>query len=209
MKSLNIIASIWWIAQSYCVLCFSLSLTFSSSLSSVYQAITCSANLVTVVAYYYHYYYLVVVIYALSLFFVYFSHCVELVLLLWALSPFLTLRSFCYGPTAVQDDAAPGTQEYIMLRQDSIHSADIRGKGSPFRAKCHEIFCCTLKQVILKDNSDSEGLCATRPCFSLLCWCFCIFYLSLSFIWTYFCFLPFLKSIWLVHFLFLGRMCVL
>ncbi len=81
-----------------------------------------------------------------------------------------------------------------MLRQDSIHSADIRGKGSPFRAKCHEIFCCTLKQVILKDNSDSEGLCATRPCFSLLCWCFCIFYLSLSFIWTYFCFLPFLKA---------------
>ncbi|XP_016311801.1 fibroblast growth factor 13-like isoform X1 [Sinocyclocheilus anshuiensis] len=56
----------------------------------------------------------------------------------------------------VQDDAAPGTQEYIMLRQDSIHSADIRGKGSPFRAKCHEIFCCPLKQVILKESSEAE-----------------------------------------------------
>ncbi|XP_062332291.1 fibroblast growth factor 13a isoform X2 [Osmerus eperlanus] len=56
----------------------------------------------------------------------------------------------------VQDDAAPGTQEYIMLRQDSIHSADIRSKGSPFRAKCHEIFCCPLKQAIHKESSEPE-----------------------------------------------------
>lgn len=177
----------WYIAQSYCVLSFSLSLSYLLLLLFLlYIKLLCVfANLVTVVAYYYN---LVVVIYTLSLFFAYFSHCVELVLLLWALSPFLTLRSFCYGPTAVQDDAAPGTQEYIMLRQDSIHSADIRGKGSPFRAKCHEIFCCPLKQVVLKENSEPEGLCATHPCFSLLCWCFCIFYTSLSFIWTYFCF---------------------
>uniref|UniRef100_A0A674MBG8 Fibroblast growth factor n=1 Tax=Takifugu rubripes TaxID=31033 RepID=A0A674MBG8_TAKRU len=56
----------------------------------------------------------------------------------------------------VQDDAAPGTQEYIMLRQDSIHSADIRSKGSPFRAKCHEIFCCPLKQVVHKESSEPE-----------------------------------------------------
>ncbi|KAG7329183.1 hypothetical protein KOW79_007357 [Hemibagrus wyckioides] len=56
----------------------------------------------------------------------------------------------------VQDDAAPGTQEYIMLRQDSIHSADIRSKGSPFRAKCHEIFCCPLKQAVLKENAEPE-----------------------------------------------------
>ena len=75
--------------------------------------------------------------------------------------------SFCYGTTAVQDDAAPGTQEYIMLRQDSIHSADIRSKGSPFRAKCHEIFCCPLKQVVLKENAEPEGLFAHR-CFVLL-----------------------------------------
>lgn len=76
--------------------------------------------------------------------------------------------SFCYGTTAVQDDAVPGTQEYIMLRQDSIHSADIRSKGSPFRAKCHEIFCCPLKQAIHKDNSEAEGLFAPPPCFDLL-----------------------------------------
>ncbi|XP_046878487.1 fibroblast growth factor 13a isoform X1 [Hypomesus transpacificus] len=56
----------------------------------------------------------------------------------------------------VQDDAAPGTQEYIMLRQDSIHSADIRSKGSPFRAKCHEIFCCPLKQAIHRESSEPE-----------------------------------------------------
>lgn len=66
--------------------------------------------------------------------------------------------SFCYGTIPVQDDAAPGTQEYIMLRQDSIHSADIRSKGSPFRAKCHEIFCCPLKQVVHKESSEPEGL---------------------------------------------------
>uniref|UniRef100_A0A3Q4HZ26 Fibroblast growth factor 13-like n=1 Tax=Neolamprologus brichardi TaxID=32507 RepID=A0A3Q4HZ26_NEOBR len=58
--------------------------------------------------------------------------------------------------TAVQDDAAPGTQEYIMLRQDSIHSADIRSKGSPFRAKCHEIFCCPLKQAVHKESAEPE-----------------------------------------------------
>lgn len=75
--------------------------------------------------------------------------------------------SFCYGTTAVQDDAAPGTQEYIMLRQDSIHSADIRSKGSPFRAKCHEIFCCPLKQVVLKESAEPEGLFAPPPCFDL------------------------------------------
>uniref|UniRef100_A0A3Q4N852 Fibroblast growth factor 13-like n=1 Tax=Neolamprologus brichardi TaxID=32507 RepID=A0A3Q4N852_NEOBR len=55
-----------------------------------------------------------------------------------------------------QDDAAPGTQEYIMLRQDSIHSADIRSKGSPFRAKCHEIFCCPLKQAVHKESAEPE-----------------------------------------------------
>lgn len=73
----------------------------------------------------------------------------------------LTPTSFCCGTTAVQDDAAPGTQEYIMLRQDSIHSADIRSKGSPFRAKCHEIFCCPLKQAVHKESSEPEGLSAT------------------------------------------------
>lgn len=76
--------------------------------------------------------------------------------------------SFCYGTTTVQDDAAPGTQEYIMLRQDSIHSADIRSKGSPFRAKCHEIFCCPLKQAVHKESTEPEGLFTTPPCFDLL-----------------------------------------
>lgn len=76
--------------------------------------------------------------------------------------------SFCYGTNAVQDDAAPGTQEYIMLRQDSIHSADIRSKGSPFRAKCHEIFCCPLKQVVLKESAEPEGLSTSLSCFDLL-----------------------------------------
>ncbi|XP_064206727.1 fibroblast growth factor 13 isoform X2 [Anguilla rostrata] len=58
--------------------------------------------------------------------------------------------------TLFQDDDAPGTQEYIMLRQDSIHSVDIRKKESPFRAKCHEIFCCPLKQVVLKEHAEPE-----------------------------------------------------
>lgn len=54
-----------------------------------------------------------------------------------------------------------------MLRQDSIHSADIRSKGSPFRAKCHEIFCCPLKQVAHKENAEPEGLFA--PLLVLIC----------------------------------------
>ncbi|XP_063280134.1 uncharacterized protein LOC134564843 [Prinia subflava] len=58
----------------------------------------------------------------------------------------------------VMDDAPPGTQEYIMLRQDSIQSAELKKKESPFRAKCHEIFCCPLKQVHLKENTEPEGL---------------------------------------------------
>ncbi|XP_030128231.2 fibroblast growth factor 13 isoform X1 [Taeniopygia guttata] len=56
----------------------------------------------------------------------------------------------------VMDDAPPGTQEYIMLRQDSIQSAELKKKESPFRAKCHEIFCCPLKQVHLKENTEPE-----------------------------------------------------
>lgn len=55
-----------------------------------------------------------------------------------------------------------------MLRQDSIHSADIRSKGSPFRAKCHEIFCCPLKQAVHKESTEPEGLFAPPPCFDLL-----------------------------------------
>ncbi|KAL6039058.1 hypothetical protein STEG23_008283, partial [Scotinomys teguina] len=54
------------------------------------------------------------------------------------------------------DDAPPGTQEYIMLRQDSIQSAELKKKESPFRAKCHEIFCCPLKQVHHKENTEPE-----------------------------------------------------
>lgn len=45
-----------------------------------------------------------------------------------------------------------------MLRQDSIQSAELKKKESPFRAKCHEIFCCPLKQVHLKENTEPEGL---------------------------------------------------
>ncbi|OCT66090.1 fibroblast growth factor 13-like isoform X1 [Xenopus laevis] len=56
----------------------------------------------------------------------------------------------------VLDDAPPGTQEYIMLRQDSIQSADLTKKESPFRTKCHEIFCCPLKQVHLKEHTEPE-----------------------------------------------------
>ncbi|XP_063516935.1 fibroblast growth factor 13 isoform X3 [Pongo pygmaeus] len=58
----------------------------------------------------------------------------------------------------VLDDAPPGTQEYIMLRQDSIQSAELKKKESPFRAKCHEIFCCPLKQVHHKENTEPEAL---------------------------------------------------
>lgn len=52
-----------------------------------------------------------------------------------------------------------------MLRQDSIQSTELKKKESPFRAKCHEIFCCPLKQVHLKENTEPEGLCATRSMF--------------------------------------------
>lgn len=51
-----------------------------------------------------------------------------------------------------------------MLRQDSIQSAELKKKESPFRAKCHEIFCCPLKQVHLKENTEPEGLCPWGPC---------------------------------------------
>ncbi|PNJ74405.1 FGF13 isoform 8, partial [Pongo abelii] len=43
-----------------------------------------------------------------------------------------------------------------MLRQDSIQSAELKKKESPFRAKCHEIFCCPLKQVHHKENTEPE-----------------------------------------------------
>ncbi|XP_039210664.1 fibroblast growth factor 13 isoform X1 [Crotalus tigris] len=56
----------------------------------------------------------------------------------------------------VMDDASPGTQEYIMLRQDSIQSTELKKRQSPFRTKCHEIFCCPLKQVHLKENTELE-----------------------------------------------------
>lgn len=59
-----------------------------------------------------------------------------------------------------------------MLRQDSIHSADIRSKGSPFRAKCHEIFCCPLKQAVLKESAEPEGLSVTHT------WNFAFFFNS-------------------------------
>lgn len=85
------------------------------------------------------------------------------------------LSSFCYVVTTVLDDAPPGTQEYIMLRQDSIQSAELKKKESPFRAKCHEIFCCPLKQVHHKENTEPEGLCATDACFA----CFLFFFLFL------------------------------
>lgn len=88
------------------------------------------------------------------------------------------LSSFCYVVTTVLDDAPPGTQEYIMLRQDSIQSAELKKKESPFRAKCHEIFCCPLKQVHHKENTEPEGLCTTDMCFA----CFLsFFFLSLSY----------------------------
>ncbi|ETE64056.1 Fibroblast growth factor 13, partial [Ophiophagus hannah] len=54
------------------------------------------------------------------------------------------------------DDSSPGTQEYIMLRQDSIQSTELKKRQSPFRTKCHEIFCCPLKQVHLKENTEPE-----------------------------------------------------
>lgn len=85
------------------------------------------------------------------------------------------LSSFCYVVTTVLDDAPPGTQEYIMLRQDSIQSAELKKKESPFRAKCHEIFCCPLKQVHHKENTEPEGLCSTDACFA----CFLFFFLFL------------------------------
>ncbi|XP_071669668.1 fibroblast growth factor 13 isoform X1 [Patagioenas fasciata] len=77
----------------------------------------------------------------------------------------------------VMDDAPPGTQEYIMLRQDSIQSAELKKKESPFRAKCHEIFCCPLKQVHLKENTEPEvhssrGVCkCVQPLLEDSCCC--------------------------------------
>ncbi|XP_078067870.1 fibroblast growth factor 13a isoform X1 [Mustelus asterias] len=56
----------------------------------------------------------------------------------------------------VLDDAASDTQDYYVLHRDSIQSSDVKKKESPFRAKCHEIFCCPLKQVNHKENTDLE-----------------------------------------------------
>ncbi|XP_067853428.1 fibroblast growth factor 13a isoform X2 [Heptranchias perlo] len=56
----------------------------------------------------------------------------------------------------VLDGAASGTQDYYVLHRDSIQSADVKKKESPFRAKCHEIFCCPLKQVHHKENTEPE-----------------------------------------------------
>lgn len=78
------------------------------------------------------------------------------------------LSSFCYVVTTVMDDAPPGTQEYIILRQDSIQSAELKKKESPFRAKCHEILCCPLKQVHLKEDTEPEGLCIKSSMFVFL-----------------------------------------
>uniref|UniRef100_A0A674HL23 Fibroblast growth factor n=1 Tax=Taeniopygia guttata TaxID=59729 RepID=A0A674HL23_TAEGU len=74
-------------------------------------------------------------------------------------SVFPAVPGFCisvFPAWVIMDDAPPGTQEYIMLRQDSIQSAELKKKESPFRAKCHEIFCCPLKQVHLKENTEPE-----------------------------------------------------
>ncbi|KAK2528839.1 hypothetical protein Q9233_007122 [Columba guinea] len=85
------------------------------------------------------------------------------------LSSSSNLSSFCYVVTTVMDDAPPGTQEYIMLRQDSIQSAELKKKESPFRAKCHEIFCCPLKQVHLKENTEPEDTFFSTQMFPDLC----------------------------------------
>lgn len=62
-----------------------------------------------------------------------------------------------------------------MLRQDSIQSAELKKKESPFRAKCHEIFCCPLKQVHLKENTEPEGLWRLGPCsVCLVPFCVCV-----------------------------------
>lgn len=70
------------------------------------------------------------------------------------------LSSFCCVKTTVRDAALPDTQEYYALHRDSIQSTDVKKKESPFRAKCHEIFCCPLKQVNHNENTDLEGLSA-------------------------------------------------
>lgn len=99
---------------------------------------------------------------------IYFSRFFFLCFFLCFCFPFRSnLSSFYYVVTTVMDDAPPGTQEYIMLRQDSIQSTELKKKESPFRAKCHEIFCCPLKQVHLKENAEPEGLCTTRSMFVL------------------------------------------
>ncbi|KAK9393611.1 Fgf13: Fibroblast growth factor 13 [Crotalus adamanteus] len=90
------------------------------------------------------------------------------------------------------DDASPGTQEYIMLRQDSIQSTELKKRQSPFRTKCHEIFCCPLKQVHLKENTELEGLCSMHLFFP-----FALFgFPSPTF------FLPFLFFFFFFHFFF-------
>ncbi|MXQ98825.1 hypothetical protein E5288_WYG009907 [Bos mutus] len=79
----------------------------------------------------------------------------------------ITKKFLCYTKynLDVLDDAPPGTQEYIMLRQDSIQSAELKKKESPFRAKCHEIFCCPLKQVHHKEHTEPEACKCGRKSF--------------------------------------------
>ncbi|KAI4545101.1 hypothetical protein MG293_005367 [Ovis ammon polii] len=78
-------------------------------------------------------------------------------------SGILTREGLCHE--LILDDAPPGTQEYIMLRQDSIQSAELKKKESPFRAKCHEIFCCPLKQVHHKEHTEPEACKCGRKSF--------------------------------------------
>lgn len=63
-----------------------------------------------------------------------------------------------------------------MLRQDSIQSAELKKKESPFRAKCHEIFCCPLKQVHHKENTEPEGLWHYGSMFCLFLFFFFFFF---------------------------------
>lgn len=99
------------------------------------------------------------------------------------------------------DDASPGTQEYIMLRQDSIQSTELKKRQSPFRTKCHEIFCCPLKQVHLKENTEPEGLCSMHLPLLLP---FLLFFFLFGFPSPLWFFLPFLSFF---YFSFLLLLC--
>uniref|UniRef100_A0AAY4B041 Fibroblast growth factor n=1 Tax=Denticeps clupeoides TaxID=299321 RepID=A0AAY4B041_9TELE len=49
-------------------------------------------------------------------------------------------------------DDSSCTQDYFILREDSLQSMSVIDKDYDFHAKCHEIFCCPLALIIIRES---------------------------------------------------------